>query len=91
MSVTHVAGPMVGLVKLDRAVQRCALCGYKLEDFRPSRIAVASTAGAPDQIPQFPERHLIRVSGDNPRHFIVLGDFVDTDLPEDFCLALVEE
>jgi hypothetical protein len=89
MSVTHVAGPSIHLVKLDRLVQRCALCGAKLEDIRPSCIAIASTNGD-RSLPQFVARHMIRVTEGNPRHFEDLGDFIDADLPDDFCLELVE-
>jgi hypothetical protein len=90
MSVTHVAGPAVGFRKLDRFIQRCAVCGAKLEDLRPSRVSMVSTDGRND-LPQFPEAHLVRVTEGNPRHFEVLGEFTKADLPDDFCLDLVEE
>lgn len=89
-TTTHVAGPLVGFEKLDRAIQRCAVCGEKLEDMRPSRVMVMSTNGD-NSIPRFAEAHLIRVSyGENPKSFIDLGDFREAELPDDFCLKLVE-
>lgn len=91
MSVTHVAGPVVIFNKLDRVIQRCAVCGYKLEDLVPSRVAVLSTRGPSDGgLPQFDQAHLIRVTEGNPKHFEDLGNFTEVDLPDDFCLALVE-
>lgn len=90
MSTTHVAGPLIGFTKLDRAIQRCAVCGYKLEDLIPSRISIVSTDGNND-IPQFAIAHLIRVEEGNPKHFSDLGHFATEDLPDDFCLNLVEK
>ena len=90
MSVTHVVGPVVAFVKLDRVIQRCAVCGEKLEDFRPSRIAISSTDGN-SRMPQFPEAHLVRVTEGNPKSFVMLGEFVKAELPDDFCLSLVEQ
>lgn len=90
MSVTHVAGPLIGFRRQDRAIQRCAVCGEKLEDLHPSRIVVMSTDGN-NEIPQFPVAHLVTVTEGNPKRFDVLGPFETTDLPDDFCLALVEE
>lgn len=89
-TTTHVAGPVVGFAKLDRVIQRCAVCGYKLEDLRPSQIAMVSSDGHND-IPQFPEAHFVRVTEGNPKRFEVLGEFTIADMPEDFCLSLVEE
>jgi len=89
-STTHVAGPLVGFRKLDRAIQRCAVCGEKLEDLRPSRVSVFSSDGC-NELPQFPEAYLVRVTPGNPKAFHVIGDFREVDLPDDFCLRLVEE
>ncbi len=89
MSVTHVAGPVVRFNKLDRLIQRCAICGYKLEDLIPSCVLVASINGN-DELPSFEECHLIRVTEGNPKHFEDLGNFVTATLPDDFCLPLVE-
>jgi hypothetical protein len=89
-SVTHVVGPYVVFRALDRIIQRCAICGEKLEDIRPSRVAVVSTNGNND-LPIFPEGHLIRVTEGNPKEFVILGDFAKGLLPDDFCLSLVEE
>lgn len=91
MSVTHVVGPLVGFSKLDRVIQRCAVCGEKLEDMRPSCVAVARPDGEHGtHIPEFPEAHLLRVTEGNPKSFIVLGKFTEGELPDDFCLELVE-
>ncbi len=89
-TTTHVAGPVVQFGKLDRVIQRCAVCGEKLEDLRPSCIMVASTDEKDRGIPQFAEAHLIRVTEGNPRGFVDLGDFTKEPLPDDFCLSLVE-
>lgn len=89
MSVTHVAGPVVTFGKNDRIIQRCACCGESLLDVRPSRVAVQSEDGDRG-VGHFAERHLVHVSGQNPKHYVDLGDFIEKDLPEDFCLALVE-
>lgn len=91
---THVAGPVVYLERLRRIIQRCAVCGEKLEDIRLDNIMVLSTPGAADNGPPsgFAERHLIEVTDGNPRRFLDLGDFTEVaTLPENFCLALVEE
>lgn len=89
MSTTHVVGPAVQFNKLDRFIQRCAVCGYKLEDLIPSCVMVSSTDDNND-IPCFAEAHLLRVTEGNPKHFEDLGNFTTTDLPDDFCLSLVE-
>ena len=89
MTVTHVVGPVVVFSKLDRVIQRCAVCGEKIEDYRPSRIAIVSSDGNND-LPQFPECKLLRVTEGNPKSFVVVGDFINDPLPDDFCLALVE-
>ena len=91
MSVTHVVGPMIGFKELDRVIQRCAVCGEKLEDYHPSRIAIQITEGSGACLPMFPEAKLLRVQEGNPKSYTVLGDFETYPLPEDFCLSLVEE
>lgn len=88
MSTTHVAGLVVKFRVLDRVIQRCAVCGEKLEDLRPSRIAVCSTDDR--GLPVFGEGRLVEVIDGNPRSFIDCGDFETAELPENFCLALVE-
>lgn len=85
MSVTHVAGPAVSFTSLDRVIQRCVVCGDVLEDFRPSCVMVVGGGGG--GVPVWPERHLVHVDG---AQRIVLGDFGNAPLPDDFCLALVE-
>jgi hypothetical protein len=91
VSTTHVVGPQVVFGKLDRAIQRCAICGEKLDDYRPSRIAIVGTSGAPSGLPSFGEGRLLRVSDGNPKSFVDVGDFVNDPLPDDFCLSLVEQ
>jgi hypothetical protein len=46
--------------------------------------------GSDRSIPRFAEAHLIRVEGHFPQTFTDLGSFLTEDLPDDFCLALVE-
>lgn len=89
MSVTHVAGPCVIFGKADRLIQRCAVCGYKLEDVHPSRLAFPTT----DErgLPKFGEGRMIQVNEGNPKRFLDVGDFQTGTLPDDFCLSLVEE
>ncbi len=86
MSVTHLAGPLVGFRKLDRVIQRCCWCGDKLMDYKPSETPVADN-GDP---PAFTCGHLIQVRGKNPEHFRDIGPFVSTEVPDDFCYQLVE-
>lgn len=89
MTTTHLAGPVVTFGKLDRLIQRCAVCGEKLEDLRPSCVSVMSKNGN-NELPQFAEAHLIQVTEGNPKRFLDLGDFTQVELPDDFCLRLVE-
>lgn len=82
-TTTHLAGPVVGFRSLDRVIQRCALCGIALDDYRPS--CVATSDGAPP--PKFAEGNLIRIAEfEGGRHCSDLGDFTTQPLPEDFCL-----
>lgn len=88
MSVTHVAGPPVTIG--ERTVQRCALCGEKLLDNK-NTVAPIGPNGEPPDFPVWRERSLVTVSEGNPTSFILAGDFAAVEeLPEDFCLALVE-
>ena len=90
MSATHVAGPVVAFKKLDRVLQRCVVCGYKLLDCHPSRMAVPE--GQDRSLTTFGEADLIQVEEGNPTSYIRVGKFADVDiLPDDFCLALVED
>ena len=90
-SVTHVAGPVVSIRSINRAVQRCAMCGEKLADSR-GQMGCVGPDGEPPEFVHWEERHLIRVTEGNPTHSEDIGDFGDPaiDLPEDFCLSLVE-
>lgn len=89
MSTTHVAGIAIGIKSEDIFIQRCALCGYVLQDLRPSRIMVQ---GSDDRgLPEFAVGGLYQITEGNPTSFIHLGDFAKVDeLPSDFCLPLVE-
>lgn len=90
MTTTHVVGPQVRFSKLDRVIQRCAVCGEKLDDYRPSRIAIISSDGD-CSLPSFAEARLLRVTEGTPKSFVDVGDFINDPLPDDFCLKLVEE
>lgn len=96
-STTHVAGPWVGFKAEDRLIQRCMVCGEKLIDLKPSCTHVAVPPENQDEksieryIPTFSPGRMIQVSEGNPKQFLDVGDFKVDPLPDDFCLALVEE
>lgn len=77
-TVSHVVGPFVQIG--DRVVQRCALCGEKLADTKePDRLG---------RVVVWNEGLLVRCQ--NGIMFKV-GDLLNNDeLPDDFCLPLVE-
>ena len=85
-TVTHISG-----VRLDvcgRIIQRCSLCGEKLCD----SLNTAAPLNADGSIPEFrtwPQGRLIQVTPGNPTRWLLLPD-VDK-LPDDSCLALVED
>jgi len=87
-TVTHVAGPVARVH--ERAIQRCAICGEKLCD-NLGQAGPLQPDGRPPRFLTWPERALVQVTSGNPTQFLVVGDFVETaNLPDDFCLALVE-
>lgn len=74
-----------------RTIQRCALCGEKLLDNKNAAAPIGPN-GEPPDFPVWGERALVTVTEGNPTEYILAGDFVAVEkLPEDFCLALVEE
>lgn len=89
MSTTHVAGPCISFQSLDRVIQRCAVCGYKLLDMLPSRTMVC-TQDESRAIPAFTVAHMIEVEEGNPKRTTDVGNFFTRKLPDNFCLKLVE-
>jgi hypothetical protein len=88
MSVTHLAGPVVGFQNGKRAIQRCAVCGHKLLD-NLRMMAPVGPDGEPPVFPTWREGCLVEIDGNRQSD---VGDFVEVErLPDDFCLALVEE
>ena len=86
-TVTHVAGPVVTIQ--GRSIQRCVVCGEKLCDSN-GQMGVCGPGGEPPMFVHWAERALVRVAPGSPTELSLVGDFVDTEPPEDFCLALVE-
>lgn len=86
MSVTHVAGPFIGLSSTNRAIQRCLICGEKLIDTKNQ----ASPNGEPSSF--WRAGALIKVEGSQPACSSDIGDFLtDSELPDDLCISLVED
>lgn len=93
MSVVHIPGPLITIGP--RKIQRCSVCGEKLGDnlpFLQGRVAAVVVPGdkqkGPIDILAWPVGCPIRVDGN---HTTVIP-FKDGDqLPDDCCLALVEE
>lgn len=90
-SICHVAGPVVAIRSINRAVQRCAMCGEKLADNKNQTGPVGPNGESPEWS-HWAEAHLIRVEGTNPTHYADVGDWRDESIPvpEDFCIDLVE-
>ena len=85
MSVTHVAGPVVKVH--NRVVQRCALCGEKLVD-NAYAVSPLRLDGSPPDCCVWAERCLVHC---DTGRMVAGKDFVASEeLPDDFCLALVE-
>ena len=83
-SVTHVAGPLIKVGP--RIVQRCPVCGEKLNDSRD--LANAASSDGPPEFLSWVEGALVQFQGARQS---VVGDFFQvTPLPDDFCLELVE-
>jgi hypothetical protein len=86
LSITHIAGPKI--TACGRIIQRCSLCGYKLVDSRGVAVAQNEDGTFPE-IGHWQVGRLVRVTDGNPTCFELLDD---TDkLPDDSCLALVED
>lgn len=74
-TVTHVAGPPVMVG--DRIIQRCPVCGEKLADTKED-----------EDFDGWGEGSLVCIDGTRQ---VYMGEFLDMkELPEDFCLTLVE-
>jgi hypothetical protein len=85
MSVTHVAGPVIGIN--GRGIQRCMVCGEKLGDTLNQMAPVNPDGSAPVMLSW---RAGALVSFDGNRQSDE-GLFEAAEgLPDDFCLALVE-
>lgn len=82
-SATHLAGPVV--VINGRIIQRCAVCGEKLRDNLGEQ-APMKPDGSPPEFHAWEEAALVQVAGNRASRIGSLND----DLPDDFCLALVE-
>lgn len=89
MATTHVAGPCISFQSLDRVIQRCAVCGYKLIDISPSKSTVC-TQDEGRLVPAHTVAHLIRVDADGLEQPKDIGNFFNVKLPDDFCLNKVE-
>lgn len=89
MSVTHLAAPHVTIS--GRTVQRCCICGEKLLDSLGTSAPLNPDGTEPD-FPTWATGTLIRFSGQQPQAQVRVGswDEVETALPADLCLALVE-
>ena len=86
MSVTHIAGPVAEIG--DRKIQRCIVCGEKLEDnFAILSGMVASVGSAPPKFLSWEVGCLVQVDG-NRRSTLAHDD--GTNLPDDSCIDLVE-
>lgn len=87
MSVTHLAGPVVGYK--GRSIQRCALCGEKLRDSK-GEAAPMNEDGTIPEYPMWTVSNLIRFMDDGFE--VDLGEYATSPAePDDFCIALVED
>lgn len=77
MSVTHIAGSSINF--RGRLLQRCAVCGEKLLDAVPTPFCNHNF---------FAMGMLITVDGVRVEQRGIIHN--DVDVPEDFCIALVE-
>ena len=91
MSTTHLAGNYVNIH--GRIIQRCLICGEKLCDSKGAQVAI--TADNPDG--QFAawaigswvqqDGNCLSLAGETETPYFDCGDYI----PDDCCLALVEE
>lgn len=85
MSVTHVAGPEIGIA--GRGIQRCMWCGAKMCDSLGA-MTPTNPDGSPPIFLFFGKGRLIQTDGNR---MLDIGDFMEVKkLPADFCLDLVE-
>lgn len=84
MSVTHLAGPVVGIK--GRIIQRCPVCGEKLLDSLNAAMPLNPDGSVPE-FPTWDEGSLVEVEGNRSS---VIGEFISDSLPNNFCLVLVE-
>lgn len=92
-TTVHLAGNTVTIGS--RMIQRCLICGYKLNDIDFERVAIMQTPGCPtpSSVRGFEVGHLIEVSGTNPVHFADIGDTHQPSFNtawENCCIHLVE-
>lgn len=84
-SVTHLAGPVVTIQ--GRIIQRCAVCGEKLCD----SLNIAAPLEPDGSEPTFltwQEAAFVQMEGNRTS---LVGNLRTDSVPEDFCLALVEQ
>lgn len=86
MSVTHIAGPVITIG--DRKIQRCSVCGEKLNDNLAILLGRLAAIGEPPKFLSWPVGEPVRFDG--PAQFIVPHKDGD-HLPPDCCIALVED
>lgn len=84
-SVTHLAGPVVTI--RGRAIQRCVVCGEKLCDSLNTAAPLESDGSEPI-FPTWQEQAFVQMEGNRTSQ---VGNLRHTPLPDDFCLALVEQ
>lgn len=90
-STTHWAGPAVTLGPLDRTIQRCMVCGFKLIDSL-HQAGPLGPDGKPPGVLVYQAGHLIQITEGNPSAIHDAGELGNhMALPDDFCVNLVEE
>jgi len=77
--MTHLAGPC--MVILERAIQRCAICGFKLADSLGQMAPVGDS-----EFHAWPEKAFVEVEVGQPTRFSVVGSLTDEKpLPATLC------
>ena len=80
MSLTHVAAPAIQIG--DRVIQRCAICGEKLIDARPSMHDFLQKAGLIDiKLATWDAGAYVRIHNNSQ---------VRVNVPDNLCIVLVE-
>ena len=87
-STTHVAAPYVALN--GRLIQRCAVCGEKLNDSKNEMAPVRPDGSAQEPL-HWPPMRLVRVTHGNPSRWEVLDEPADGKMPDDSCFDLIED